>query len=510
MADLIGQSLGRYHILDQLGEGGMATVYKAYDTRLETDVAVKVIRTENLTLGTMERTLKRFEREAKALARLTHPNIVKVTDYGEYEGKPYLVMPYLPGGTLKEKLGKPIAWRAVVRFLLPIAHALEYAHRQNIIHRDIKPSNILLTTQGQPTLSDFGVAKLFDMEETTNLTGTGMGVGTPEYMAPEQWQGKVSLQSDVYSLGVVLYEMVTGRRPYIADTPAALLLKQANDPLPRPKSIVPNLPNTVERVLLKALAKNLQDRYQDMATFANALEGLLAEKQLIPESSAPLKTAPAQRTANTLHLQPQKAHNLSSSQKKIIILLTIGVALMLAITGVGIGMTAFPNPSPAPIRQTLETPSVINTMTCTNTPLLSTEVPTNTSLPTIIKTVSPSDSPVPTYTQYPTYTPYPSNTPHPTSTRTRRPKATPVEVSVTIITPGQWSYQGLPGPIISVDGDSLWIDMSAYDRPPATGRILSQSKIEVTFYPGAVTITGKLVGPNRIEWSNGTVWEKTQ
>ena len=234
MSNLIGQSLGRYHILEQLGEGGMATVYKAYDTRLETDVAVKVIRTENLTLGTMERALKRFEREAKALARLTHPNIVKVTDYGEYEGKPYLVMEYLPGGTLKERLGKPMPWQEAVRMLIPIAEALDFAHSQNMIHRDVKPSNILLTQRGQPMLTDFGIAKILDLEETQDLTGTGMGIGTPEYMAPEQWTGKTSMLSDQYALGVVFYEMLTGRKPYTADTPAAILLKQATEPLPRP------------------------------------------------------------------------------------------------------------------------------------------------------------------------------------------------------------------------------------------------------------------------------------
>ena len=257
MPDLIGQSLGRYHILEQLGEGGMATVYKAYDTRLETDVAVKVIRTENILPSVLGRSLKRFEREAKSLARLTHPNIVKVTDYGEFEGKPYLVMEYLPGGTLRERMKQgPLSWQDAVRLLIPIGQALEYAHEQNIIHRDVKPSNILLTSKGQPMLTDFGVAKLFDMEETADLTGTGMGVGTPEYMAPEQWTGGATAQSDIYTLGVVFYEAVTGRKPYTADTPVALLLKQANDPLPRPKQFVSNLPSSIERVLLKALAKD--------------------------------------------------------------------------------------------------------------------------------------------------------------------------------------------------------------------------------------------------------------
>jgi len=268
MTNLIGQSLGRYHILEQLGEGGMATVYKAFDTRLETDVAVKVIRTENLTLGTMERALKRFEREAKALARLTHPNIVKVTDYGEYEGKPYLVMPYLPGGTLKQRLGKPIPWQEAARLLIPIAEALDFAHSQNIIHRDVKPSNILLTQSGQPMLTDFGIAKILDLEETQDLTGTSAAIGTPEYMAPEQATAKtVDRRADIYSFGIVFYEMLTGRKPFVADTPMAVLIKQATEPLPSPRRFVLNLPDAVEKVLIKALEKQPENRYQSMKEF---------------------------------------------------------------------------------------------------------------------------------------------------------------------------------------------------------------------------------------------------
>jgi serine/threonine protein kinase len=281
MSEMIGKTLGRYHILEQLGQGGMAVVYKAYDMRLERDVAVKVIRTEKLTFETMERTLKRFEREAKSLAKLTHPNIIPITDYGEFEGKPYLVMPYLPGGTLKERIKQgPIPWRDAARLILPIAQALEYAHKQNIIHRDVKPANILLTESGQPMLTDFGVAKLFDMDATADLTGTGMGVGTPEYMAPEQWQGQVSEQTDVYALGVVLYEMVTGRRPYTADTPAALLIKQTNDPLPRPKSLVASLPDELEKVLVMALAKKIEDRYPNVGLFSLALEKINGDRQI--------------------------------------------------------------------------------------------------------------------------------------------------------------------------------------------------------------------------------------
>ena len=275
MVSLIGQSLGRYHILEQLGEGGMATVYKAYDTRLERDVAIKVIRIDQFAPTVLERILKRFEREAKALARLTHPNIVHINDYGEQDGIPYLVMDYLPGGTLKQRLGKPILWQEAIRLLIPVAEALEYAHEHGIIHRDVKPSNILLTEKGQPMLTDFGIAKILESEETAELTGTGMGVGTPEYMAPEQSSSKsVDQRADIYSLGIVLYEMVTGRKPFIADTPLAVLLKQASEPLPRPRQFVPGLPEEVEKVLFKALAKKPEDRYQDAGAFAEALERL--------------------------------------------------------------------------------------------------------------------------------------------------------------------------------------------------------------------------------------------
>ena len=280
MSNLIGQSIGRYHILEQLGEGGMATVYKAYDNRLERDVAIKTIRVDQFAPAVLDQVLKRFEREAKALGRLAHPNIVHVNDYGEYEGIPYLVMDYLPGGTLKQHPDKPMPWQEAVRLLIPIAQALEYAHEQNIIHRDIKPSNILLTVKGQPMLTDFGIAKILENEQTTALTSTGMGVGTPEYMAPEQRIGQAGPLADLYSLGVVLYELVTGRKPYTADTPAAIMLKQASDPLPRPRQFAPDLPEAVEKVLFKALAKRPEDRYQSMHEFIAALEQVTARQTI--------------------------------------------------------------------------------------------------------------------------------------------------------------------------------------------------------------------------------------
>ena len=280
MSSLIGQSLGRYHILEQLGEGGMATVYKARDVNLERDVAVKVIRAENFGSAILERILKRFEREAKSLARLTHPNIVPILDYGEYNGAPYLVMPYLPGGTLKERLNGPIPYREAVQMLIPIAQALVHAHGQGIIHRDIKPSNILITRTGEPMLSDFGIAKILDSEETRDLTSTGVGIGTPEYMAPEQGMGKADERADIYALGIVLYEMVTGRIPFRADTPMAVLLKKNQEPLPRLKQFVSGLPASVENVLIKALERDPNYRYQTMHELLDAL-GRLSHNESI-------------------------------------------------------------------------------------------------------------------------------------------------------------------------------------------------------------------------------------
>ncbi|MCL4261468.1 MAG: ABC transporter substrate-binding protein, partial [Anaerolineales bacterium] len=283
-----------------------AIVYKAYDTRLESDVAVKVIRIERLAPEILQRAMKRFEREAKSLAQLTHPNLVKVLDFGEYEGQPYLVMPYLPGGTLKQKMrGQPMHWQEAARLLIPIARALDYAHKRGLIHRDVKPSNILITESGEPMLTDFGVAKIIDEEATVDLTGTSAAVGTPEYMAPEQATSKnIDHRADIYALGIVFYEMVTGRRPFQADTPLAVLFKHASESLPRPTQFVSNLPESVEKILLKALAKKPEDRYQNAGEMAQAMESQfsgvvpVAKPRLDP--GKPQDSRIREKTRNTL------------------------------------------------------------------------------------------------------------------------------------------------------------------------------------------------------------------
>ena len=271
--ELLGKQLGRYHLLERLGEGGMAVVYKALDTSLERHVAVKVI------LPYQEHSaqfLARFKREARALARLSHPNILKIFDYGEFDGHPYLVMEYIRGGSLKDWLhGKSIPWQKGAQILAQVARALEAAHAEGIIHRDVKPANILMANGKDPLLSDFGIAKLIEgSSETTDLTGTGVGIGTPDYMAPEQAIGIVDERSDVYALGVILYQIVTGKLPFEADTPLAVLLKKSTEPLPRPREYVPHIPTDVENTVIKALARDPQNRYQTMGDFARALERL--------------------------------------------------------------------------------------------------------------------------------------------------------------------------------------------------------------------------------------------
>lgn len=278
-----GTDIGRYHILEQLGEGGMAVVYEAYDTMLERNVAVKVLRFNQMN---SEVSVKRFQLDAKILAKLDHPSIVKVLDFGEYEGIPYLVMEHVPGGTLKQSTGKPIPWQQAVRLLIPIGNALGYAHQKEIIHRDVKPSNILLNEKGESFLTDFGIAKILETTETIDLTKDGFGIGTPEYMPPEIFDdAPLDKRADIYSLGIVLYELVTGRTPFKADTPLAVLKKHVLEPLPHPNMYVPSIPSRIEEILFKALAKKPENRFQSMEEFVRVLEDALLDQNIATRST---------------------------------------------------------------------------------------------------------------------------------------------------------------------------------------------------------------------------------
>jgi len=270
MESLINRTLGGYSLVEELGKGGMAVVYKAYQPKLERWVAVKVL--DPLYTTDDSEMLARFRREAKAIAALRHPNILTVYDYGEEEGLAYIVMEYVEGGTLKDRLtGQPFDWQRAVHLAMALGQALAFAHDQGVIHRDVKPANVLLPSEDWPLLADFGLVKL--QQARRALTQPGMTLGTPDYTAPEQALGEaIDHRADIYALGVVLFEMVTGRLPFTSDKAFEVLLMHINEPPPRPRDLVPDLPEIVETTILKALAKSPDDRYSHMKEMVADLE----------------------------------------------------------------------------------------------------------------------------------------------------------------------------------------------------------------------------------------------
>ncbi len=290
---MIGQVLGNYRLVEQIGMGGMATVYKAYDPDTDRYVAIKVLPPQFSEDPTFR---QRFEQEAKAIARLEHIHILPIFAYGEQEGIAYMAMRYLPTGTLTDRIKQgPLPLDAAARILAQLADALDYAHSHNILHRDVKPSNVLLDERNNAILTDFGIAKM--VEATLDLTGGGI-LGTPAYMSPEQCRGSKELTpaSDIYSLGIVLYEMVTGRTPFQAETPIALIHKQLNEPLPIPRQLRPDLPEAAQQVIFKALAKEPESRYETCEAMAQAFNRAVAQAEAAPpaeDKDMTLISAPA-------------------------------------------------------------------------------------------------------------------------------------------------------------------------------------------------------------------------
>ncbi|MEW5871582.1 MAG: protein kinase [Chloroflexota bacterium] len=273
---MIGNRLGPYEILEEVGRGGMATVYRARQPRVERDVAVKVIRK---SIADNEQAVQRFQREARLIARLEHPHILPVYDFDGGYDPPYIVMRYLEGGTLKEVLQQRQLPAPEVLFLLnQVASALDYAHRQGIIHRDVKPSNIMIDRDGNAIVSDFGIARIV-VEEST-ITGSGEAVGTPDYMSPEQARGlrDVDQRTDIYSLGIMAFQMLAGQLPYTADSPVGILIQHIQQPVPDVRHFNPDLPEAVGPVLKQAMAKNPQERYETAGNFVFELNTALGSR----------------------------------------------------------------------------------------------------------------------------------------------------------------------------------------------------------------------------------------
>jgi len=267
---MIGETLGPYRLKKELGHGGFATVYLALQPNLNRDVAIKVLHPEFIR---DERALKRFKREALAIARISHPNIVAVYDYGELDGRAYLVMEYVAGDTLKRRLGKPVSNHFALEVVTAVSAALDYAHSKGLVHRDVKPANILFTEDNRIVLSDFGIVRLAD--DDSSLT-RGV-IGTPQYMSPEQALGnEVDGRSDLYSLAIVLFEMLTGRVPFRGEGAVATLSMHVTMPVPSLRALNPALTEEIEAVVQKALAKDPNERFgtgtQLRAALARAID----------------------------------------------------------------------------------------------------------------------------------------------------------------------------------------------------------------------------------------------
>jgi len=356
-----GQMLGSYRIISQIGEGGMATVYKAYQASMDRNVAIKVLPGQ---LAESEEFVKRFQQEARIIARLEHPYILPVFDYGEENGIAYFVMRYLEAGTLKDKMQTgQLPLNEIDNIFTQLTDALGYAHGQGIVHRDLKPANVLVDSTGHVFLTDFGIAKLLE-SASPRLTQTDAIMGTPAYISPEQAAARsIDQRSDIYSLGVILYEMVAGRVPFVADTPLAVILKHLNDPLPMPSIVKPDVPIFVEQVIIKALAKDPKDRFNTTAEFSSAwkrslrgIDTLSFESKNKPNASTQGKPA---STTQTVSKSGMSTTTIAIGCVALICLLAT------AVGGIGFASTMF-KASP--------TPTII--------------IPTNTPIPTLPPTAS--------------------------------------------------------------------------------------------------------------------------
>lgn len=309
--DWSGRTIGGYQIEAVIGQGGMATVYRAFQQQLDRWVAIKVLKRLHPQDSTF---LQSFRREARAIASLRHPNILTVYDYGEEEGIPYIVMEHVPGGTLETVIdSEGMAWEEVADLVFPVARALAYAHTQGIIHCDVKPSNILLSRPDWPLLADFGLLRLHDQDAVKS----GSLSGTPNYASPEQIMGeRLAATSDVYSLGLILYQLITGHLPF-SDVSAKSKILQRLLERPTPPSVyAPAINGDLERIVLKALARTPDERYQQMETLIAELEQLPGSDQVAAREQEP-----------ALFDKPQSTQSLSENP------LTEGPHLVITGTG---------------------------------------------------------------------------------------------------------------------------------------------------------------------------------
>jgi len=377
MSFTVGENVGPYRIIEQLGQGGMATVYKAYHASLDRYVAIKVLHQAFNEDSTF---IGRFQREARVVAKLEHPNIVPVYDYSEHDKRPYLVMKYIEGDTLKARLNKgPLSATEIEQVVDSVGSALGHAHRQGILHRDIKPSNVLISTDGVMYLADFGLARIAQAGESTLSADSIMG--TPQYISPEQAMGKKDLDAgtDIYSFGVMLYEMVVGQVPFSADTPFSIIHDHIYTPLPLPMEVNPKVPEPVQRVLLKALAKDRADRYESVEELNRAFKSAWADAGVPMQGTAitmrprALKASPATVRAEKNIAAPSPAKGAEPKRPSFWMWIGVGLTFVLCL---GVGFFALRSIVPAlQTPPTAVAPSLVTTLP-TNPPPLQQVTPT--------------------------------------------------------------------------------------------------------------------------------------
>jgi serine/threonine protein kinase len=475
MTDLIGKRLGQYQILEEIGRGGMAVVYKAYQPSLDRYVAVKVLLPQ---LSQDPELLQRFNREARSAAMLQHPSIIRVYDVGQEKGVHYLVMDYLSGPSLAVRLKREGALdsHVALAILQDVGDALDQAHAQGVIHRDVKPSNILFSADGRAILSDFGIAKpLAD----SRLTQTGTTVGTPAYMSPEQVEGRtVDGRSDLYSLGIVLYEMLTGQVPFQADTPVAVLYKQVHQGPSAPSQLNPAISAQVDRIILRALQKDPKRRYasagemlRDFAKAANAEPaGAGIHRAARPGEKPTEQPAPRRTPTPAKPATPPPQRSTSNSA------VLMGAIAGLAIIAVIVGLVIRPsdgNPTRTPTQ--IGTPTrTLHTISTGALPPTGGPTPSRTTAPTPTGTrkitATPLPSPTRTRSATPTPSPSPSPTPlpHPVATPYVRVASSPDRLNVRS-GPGEEydiltkAYDGQVLPLMGRDDAGEWLKVRASD-----------------------------------------------
>lgn len=515
--NLAGRTFGEYELQELIGRGGMGTVYRAYQPSLKRDVAVKVLSFE---FAARPGYIRRFTREAQMVAVLQHPHILPVQYYGVQDGTSYMVMPLLTGGTLARYLSrcvkenKPLpSLESIAVLLKQVAGALDYAHSQGVIHRDIKPNNIMFDNRGNAYLMDFGIAKLTSGE--SDLTSTGLVVGAPQYIPPEQWRGdELTPSADIYALGATVYAMLTGRAPFEAETPHAMMHKHLYEFPVSPQNFREDVPDTVIDVVMKAMSKEPEDRYACAEDFAAAFERAI-RTDITPqlnESSPPTKKLPfmwglgiiigllfvilmtlllSRESPNVVALQPALTETASPVPSDTP--LPSATSIMIAIpTVTPIDPTATPSSTPLP---PMETAALTTSPVPSDTPL-----PSATSIIIVIPTVTPID---------PTATP--SSTPTetatfiitmPSATSTSPATETPTVTPTNTITPSN-TPSPTATPVVAF-GDTLFADnfegesLTGWNHDPSTAWVVNDGGNRVLRLGGS--------GWTGVGLANGNSW----